>query len=246
MTDPRSGRDTLFADPKASGTPFTFDGRVADVFPDMISRSVPGYGLVIDQIGTLTQRFARAGTCLYDLGCSLGAATLALRHNVRVPGCRIVAIDNSSAMVARCRRIMDRDPAATPVEVREADVTTVEFEPASLVVMNYTLQFIDPDDRSPLLARIAAALEPGGALVLSEKIEDEDPGRDALLGELHHDFKRAQGYSELEISGKRASLENVLVRESWGAHRERLLGVGFRSAAIWFRCYTFASMIALK
>jgi hypothetical protein len=48
--------------------------------------------------------------------------------------------------------------------------------------------------------------------------------------DLHHDFKRAHGYSDLEIAGKRDSLENVLVPESLDEHRNRLRRAAFAQA----------------
>ena len=94
-----SDRDTLFSAPIASLGDWTFDERVAEVFPDMIQRSVPGYSNIISMIGMLAERFVQPGTQVYDLGCSLGAATLSVRRNVHHEGCRIIAVDNSPAMV---------------------------------------------------------------------------------------------------------------------------------------------------
>lgn len=240
-------RDRLYAAIGGDGAaPFRFDERVADVFPDMIRRSVPGYELVLQEIGTLARRFVKPGTAVYDLGCSLGAVTLVLRRSITHDGCRIIAVDASPAMVERCRQAVARDAGRVPVSVLEGDVTTLAFEAASLVVMNYTLQFVAPEGRAPLLARVHRQLVPGGALILSEKLRFPDPAQDARLAELHHDFKRANGYSELEISRKRAALEDVLRRDSWEEHRDRLEGCGFAVVERWFQCYNFVSMLAIR
>jgi len=239
-------RDRLFADPLGDTAPFTFDSEVARVFPDMIRRSVPGYPTVVALSGLLAARFATAGSTLYDLGCSLGAASLAMRGHIEAEGCRIVAVDNSPAMLERCRAAVDTDAYAVPVELREADIREVAIEDASMVVLNYTLQFIPVADREPLLARIAAGLRPGGVLVLSEKVSFADPALDALNIDLHHQFKRANGYSELEVAQKRSALENVLLPETLDVHRERCRAAGFASCDVWFQCFNFASLIALK
>ena len=55
---------------------FTFDESVAEVFPDMIQRSVPGYSNIITAIGMLAQRFVTPNSQVYDLGCSRGAGDL--------------------------------------------------------------------------------------------------------------------------------------------------------------------------
>lgn len=157
-----SNRDTLFSAPIAKLGDWTFDERVAEVFPDMIQRSVPGYSNIISMIGMLAGRFVQPDSRIYDLGCSLGAATLAVRRNITAAGCHIIAVDNSSAMVERCRRHIDAFRADTPVEVIEADIRQIPIENASLVVLNFTLQFLEPEERQQLLNTIYQGLNPGG------------------------------------------------------------------------------------
>lgn len=241
-----SNRDTLFSAPIAKLGDWTFDERVAEVFPDMIQRSVPGYSNIISMIGMLAERFVQPHSQVYDLGCSLGAATLSVRRNIKAEGCKIISVDNSPAMVERCRRHIDAFRADTPVEVIEADIRTIPIENASLVVLNFTLQFLEPAERQKLLNTIWQGLRPGGALVLSEKFSFEDASVGELLFNMHHDFKRANGYSELEISQKRSMLENVMLTDSVETHKERLRIAGFEHAELWFQCFNFGSLIALK
>jgi tRNA (cmo5U34)-methyltransferase len=241
--------DRLYIDEKPGDEPFRFDDSVARVFPDMLKRSIPGYSATLEAIGSLAARFVTAGTTAYDLGCSLGAATLAMRQGIRQPGCRIVAVDDAPAMVERCGEVLRRDGAAhpgrTPVDLVLADIRDVAIADASMVVLNYTLQFVDPADRAPLLGRIGAGLVPGGVLVLSEKVVDEDPRMEPLLVDLHTEHKRRNAYSALEISRKRAALENVLIPETVRAHRERLAAAGFAHTAVWLRHFNFVSIVAL-
>ncbi|WP_294904971.1 carboxy-S-adenosyl-L-methionine synthase CmoA [Tatumella sp. UBA2305] len=241
-----SDRDTLFSAPIDKLGDWTFDERVAEVFPDMIQRSVPGYSNIISMIGMLAERFVRPDTRVYDLGCSLGAATLSVRRNIHHSGCEIIAVDNSPAMVERCRRHIDAFRAQTPVQVIEADIRQVEIRNASLVVLNFTLQFLDPAERQLLLNKIYQGLLPGGALVLSEKFSFDDQAMGELLFNMHHDFKRANGYSELEISQKRSMLENVMLTDSVATHKSRLAEAGFGHAEQWFQCFNFGSLVAIK
>lgn len=238
--------DTLYANPLAQVDRFTFDRSVVDVFPDMIKRSVPGYATIIQLIGDLAERYAQSGSCCYDLGCSLGAATLAMRHRIHSADCRIVAVDNSAAMVDRCAQVLNADSGPVPVELRCDDICATPIEDASVVVLNFTLQFIALPERDALLQRIHGALRPGGILILSEKVAFEDAPHQQLMTELHHNFKRANGYSDLEIAQKRSALEQVLVPETLNRHRDRLRGAGFASVDVWFQCFNFASMIAIK
>lgn len=225
---------------------FRFDEQVVRVFPDMISRSVPGYELLVPMIGMLARRYARPDTNLYDLGCSLGAASLAMSLAVRAGGTQIIAVDNSEAMVARCRKVVAENCGAVPIDVRMQNMRETPVENASVVVLNFTLQFLDPDDRQALIDRIAAGMLGGGVLVLSEKICFEDGQEQADQTAWHHDFKRSQGYSDLEIAQKRNALEDVLKPETEATHLQRFQRAGLSRCRRWFQCFSFASYIAFK
>ena len=225
---------------------FEFDDSVADVFPDMIRRSVPGYASMLSMIGQCAELYALPKTNIYDLGCSLGAGTLLLRQHA-TPDCRIHAIDNSAAMVTRLRKqLEDCGESSSHIEVQQADIRDVAVTNASLVVLNLTLQFLPPDERGEFLGRVAVGMLEGGALVLSEKICFEDAAQQTLMTKLHHDFKRAHGYSNLEISQKRTAIENRLQPETLETHIARLHTAGFRTVAPWFQCFNFASILAIK
>ena len=230
--------------------PFRFNQNVAKVFPDMLHRSIPGYAASIEAIGSLAARYVRAGSNCYDLGCSLGAATLAMRQGIAHPACRIVAVDSAPAMIERCREIVDEDDRLngreTQVDIVQADIRDIEIVNASMVVLNFTLQFLDLDDREAMVRRIYDGLVEGGVLVLSEKVVDENPRMEALLTEMHHEYKRRNHYSALEIARKRAALEDVLIPETVSAHRERLARAGFSNSGVWLRYFNFVSILALR
>ena len=59
-------RDKVFATPREQIEKFKFDDRVASVFGDMISRSVPGYGMMLDMIGVISRETVQPGTRCYD------------------------------------------------------------------------------------------------------------------------------------------------------------------------------------
>ncbi|HBN88667.1 MULTISPECIES: carboxy-S-adenosyl-L-methionine synthase CmoA [Rheinheimera] len=239
-------KDDIFAEPLAQVPDFSFDAQVADVFPDMIQRSVPGYQTIIQTIGKLSSRFQQADSNYYDLGCSLGAATLAMRRNIDAVNSNIIAVDNSSAMVERCERHLQAFRSEVPVQVKLADIREQSIENAAIVVINFTLQFLPKADRSALLQRVYQGLKPGGLLILSEKFVSADSTANDLLVELHYDFKRANGYSELEISQKRSALENVMKPDTLAEHQQRLTAAGFNSQTLWFQCFNFCSMVAIK
>ena len=245
MTD-KTSPDTLFASPLSEIVDFVFDEKVVDVFPDMINRSVPGYSTIINLLGIITRQYARPGTNIYDLGCSLGAATLSMRHHIAVEDCKIIAVDNASAMIERLQRIIERDNSRIAVESHCKDLQAIDIHNASVVVMNFTLQFIAPEERDAIIEKIYRGMNPGGVLILSEKLQFDNAQQDRVLTELHHAFKKSNGYSDLEIAQKRSALENVLIPETANVHHQRLQQAGFSEVYLWFQCFNFASFIAIK
>ncbi len=241
MTD----SDNIYQAPLEQVPNFRFDQAVARVFPDMIQRSVPGYAETVAMSGIIAGRYAQANTNLYDLGCSLGAVTLAMRHALKEPGCKIIGIDNSEHMIERAKHFIALDEGNTEVELLCADILNTPITNASVTALNFVLQFIAPEQRLGLLRNIAQATVAGGALILSEKI-CFSPEEQALQQELHWDFKRANGYSDLEVSQKRSAIEKVLIPETEQAHIERLKAAGFSQVIRWYQCFNFVSFLAVK
>lgn len=239
-------KDFIYAEPLAQIQDFCFDATVAEVFPDMIQRSVPGYQTIVQTIGKLTAKYQQDNSNYYDLGCSLGAASLAMRRQLTDSQSKIVAIDNSPAMVERCQRHLQSFRSDVPVDMLLADIRDVEIKNAAIVVSNFTLQFLPKQHRDELVKRIYQGLKPGGIFILSEKFVQDDPHTHELLIDLHHDFKRANGYSELEISQKRTALENVMRPDTIAEHQQRFATAGFASSTVWFQCFNFCSMVAIK
>jgi tRNA (cmo5U34)-methyltransferase len=238
--------DDIYATNQAGAGSFEFNESVAAVFPDMLRRSIPGYAATIRAISSFAARHVVAGSRCYDLGCSLGAATIAMRDNITAAKCRIVAVDSSSAMIRKCREAVGPPRGGIEVSIVEADIRNVDIKNASMVVMNYTLQFLPVAERAPLLGKIYQGLRPGGIFVLSEKVIDEDAAIENLLVGLHHEFKRRNAYSDLEISRKRTALENVLVAETESAHRKKLRNAGFGHVGVWLRYFNFISIVSIK
>ncbi|GAA3951435.1 carboxy-S-adenosyl-L-methionine synthase CmoA [Allohahella marinimesophila] len=239
------------AAPAASVAPFRFNETVAHVFHDMINRSVPGYSLMLELITLLAGRHAGQGARCYDLGCSLGASALAIAQGMKRHGndktARIVGLDNSAAMLTRCRQNVLRDAeAAAMIELLEADICEHRYEPSEFIVSNFTLQFVPPEKRPALLGRLYDSLQPGGAFFLAEKIRYDDSEVDRLMIEIHERFKRSRGYSELEIAAKRAALEAVLLPESSETHISRLKDAGFSQVTECFRCLNFSAFLAIR
>jgi tRNA (cmo5U34)-methyltransferase len=149
-------------------------------------------------------------------------------------------------MIKRCHSKLQRHMPASSVELICDDIQTIKIENASVVLLNFTLQFLPRETRLKLLKTIYAGLVGGGVLILSEKLVFDEPSINQQFIDWHHQFKRVNGYSDLEISQKRAALEKVMIPDTFELHQERLAIAGFSQTLQWFQAFNFASLIALK
>lgn len=238
-------KDNLFMR-EDSPEKFEFNESVARVFDDMLERSVPLYRECQEMAIRWCLRFAHKGSNIYDLGCSTGTLLKNLAHQFPADaGVRLIGVDNSAPMLEKARAKLAS--SSSPWKLVEADLNQdFGLTNASVIVMNYTLQFIAPEKRLEAVRRFYAGLNPGGLLILIEKVKSESAQLDQSYIEFHHEFKRSQGYSQMEISRKRDALENVLIPLTAGENIHLLREAGFSSAEIFCKWNNFAGFVALK
>ena len=236
-------RDNLF-NKQSYIADFRFDQDVVKVFDDMVRRSVPGYDSMIQMIGLIARMYGQDNTNYYDLGSSTGAITLSIALNNKSKNNQFFAIDNSKEMVEQCEKNLHNK--VDNLQAICDDINQVKINSASIVVLNLTLQFIDVNLRSNLIKKIYDGLEPGGILIISEKIHFDDAVTQNQITKLHMDFKKENGYSELEIANKRQAIENVLITETKEQHLNRLRDCGFVETSCFFQCLNFVSFLSVK
>jgi len=225
-------KDSLFNAPGTGKQPFEFNAQVADVFDDMVSRSVPFYAEILQMSAEVAGEFYQQQTKLYDLGCSTGTLKKYLHATVDYIG-----IDSSPDMVQK---------AGGAPQFVCGDIAAYEYQPASVFVANFTLQFLRPLARQGLLRKIYSSLTTDGCLILSEKCLEDSADLSRVFANRHHALKERNGYSKLEIAEKRDALENVLIPFRVSENIEMLRDAGFNPISIFFKCYNFVSFLAIK
>ena len=239
-------RDDVFAEQDQPIGDFAFNAKVADVFDDMVSRSVPYYEEMQRMVCELAQDFARPKTNLYDIGCSTATTLLAL-DRVIDPTINFIGIDNAPDMLERAAQKIAVADTKRPIDLTVVDLHQgLPMENASVVTMLLTLQFIRPLFRERVMKMIFSGLNAQGCLLLVEKLTSEDTAFNRLFIQHYYDFKRRNGYSEIEISQKREALENVLIPYRLEENMQLLKEVGFRSVEVFFRWYNFCGIVAVK
>lgn len=237
--------DMLYHDGKVEED-FTFNDRVADVFDDMLDRSVPFYQSVIAATADIIRQMARPGSKIVDLGCSTGSTLLTLARLLPDMDLRYTGIDNAPAMIDKAKRKAAMYSRTDTMQFHVDDITKAPLEEADIVICNYTLQFIRPLLREQFIKKIHQTLPDNGILFISEKTICSHSRLNRKFIDIYHNFKRNQGYSELEIAAKREALENILIPFSVEENINLLNKGGFTSVESFFRWINFVSFIALK
>jgi tRNA (cmo5U34)-methyltransferase len=239
-------RDHIFQDRRTQIGDFNFGSETANVFDDMLDRSVPYYGEIQRMIVELAAEFGAPGSALYDLGCSTGNSLVALDAALN-PDVAFIGMDYSPEMLAKAESKLEKCRAHRKLELRQADLNHgLMIENASVVIMNLTLQFVRPLHRQKLMQSIVAGLRESGCLILVEKVLEGDSTLNRLFIKNYYAFKERQGYSHMEIAQKREALENVLIPYRLEENIELLRASGFSQAGVFFKWYNFCGIIALK
>ena len=237
-------KDLYFSQPMRDVRPFEFDAGVAEVFDDMVSRSVPFYHEIHAIIKDILNYRFQPGDKIFDLGCSTGTTIEIMSQHLWDQKAEFIGVDNSQPMIDKAKLKLKN--IWHPFELRTTDLVDAKLENAGLVIMNYTLQFIAKEKRAGLMSKIYQSLRPGGTFIYAEKIDAPNSEVHELLTSLYYDFKKRQGYSELEIAQKREALEQVLVPYTPEEQLDLMRSVGFSNATMIFRWYNFACFLGFK
>lgn len=238
--------DNIFKTKQERSSDFKFDASVVDVFDDMVVRSVPFYLEFQRMITELAKDFAVPHTSLYDLGCSTGTTMLSLDKTLD-PSIKFVGIDNSTEMLDMCRKNFEQASFIRSYDLQYSDLNReLYIENASVVILCLALQFIRPIYRLKLLQSVYEQMNPGGCLILVEKVLAEEASFNKNMIKYYYDFKRRNNYDDMEISQKREALENVLIPYKLSENIEMLMEARFKSVETFFKWYNFAGIIAFK
>lgn len=225
--------------------PFVFNEDVAIVFDNMVSRSIPLYREVLACAAHWAKAYYQPGTRIVDIGCSTGTFLELLGRFLKDPAV-LVGIDNSQPMLERAQKKLSQVAQLHRVEWICNNAEKCSYENISVVVMNYTLQFLSLQKRQQLLRSIYQGLVPGGLLFLSEKVKSPHPQFQETITAHYEAFKAHNGYARTEIERKKEALENVLVPLTEAEQIQMLQASGFSQIESVIKLHNFVSLVALK
>ncbi len=242
-------KDQVFlASEKRSGE-FEFNAEVAEVFDDMLERSVPLYLEQQAIVKDIAKHFWVPGTAVYDLGCSTATTLIGLCRELP-SSARLVGYDNSMPMLNRARQNIEENHFRERIDLRYGELNGQQsdfpMEHASVVTLCWTLQFIKPLRRDNLIRRIYDALVDQGVLIVTEKVLTNDGNMNRLFIDFYYELKRRRGYSNAEIQRKREALENVLIPYRLEENLDLFRRNGFEAVETFFQWFNFAGFLCVK
>lgn len=241
-------RDSLFSANQGGVGDFEFNHDVARVFDDMLVRSIPLYAEQQRLIATVARQFYIPGSRIIDLGCSTGTTLVNLANHF--PDSQLLGYDASQPMLEQARRNIETARLGERIDLRQADLNddldTLDFSNTSVVTLCWTLQFIRPLKRDALIRKIYDNLLAGGVLIVTEKVLTNNSHMNRFFIDFYYDFKRANGYSDDEITRKREALENVLIAYRLDENMELFHRNGFETAETFFQWFNFAGILCVK
>lgn len=230
---------------KADGR-WTFNGDVAEVFDNMLKRSIPQYTTMRKCILDLACKFIKPRETIIDLGSSLGESLNPLIKRYGAYN-HYIGIETALAMLRLSRERFKEWIDLGYVEIIDMDLKK-DFpqRPAGVITSVFTLQFIPIEYRQRVVSNCHTWLKEGGAFIVAEKILGETADLNDVYIEHYLQMKKDNGYSQEEIDRKRMSLEGVLVPVTAAWNEQMLKSAGFKYVDCYWRWMNFAGWIAIK
>jgi tRNA (cmo5U34)-methyltransferase len=215
----------------------------APKFDSHIRSSIPEYAALIRDCVGLSVRYVQSDTTVLDIGCSSGHLIASIRKANELAHADVdyVGIDCEPNFIPQWDR-----RRARKLRYEVGDVRFYPIENVSIACSLFTVQFLRPADKLPLLRRICDGLVEGGALMIAEKTLAETARLQDAMTFPYYDYKRGRGFSPESILDKERSLRGQMTLWTESELRAVLHQAGFREINPIWRSSLFVGFLALK
>lgn len=173
---------------------------VATGFDQHVREQLPWYDLMSGAVAHIARHYIPEGGTIYDLGCSTGNIGTLLADIIATRRATLIPIDNAESM---------RNEYRGPGEFTVADVGTMDFQMFDVAVAFLCLMFIPKAKRAGLIARLRAKCNPGGVIIVVDKIENAGGYIGTVMNRLTLAGKVASKVPSEQIIAKEMSLAGV-------------------------------------
>lgn len=214
---------------------WAFTPAVVDEFDTHVRQSVPFYDTIQDTVAALADWLAPEGSVVADLGVSTAETFARIRKRHPNRRHRFVGYDTSAAM-------LDAAEAKVPgMNRRQNGIEKHLFhEDAALTISLFTLQFLSLEDRRRALRNARNAAAAGGAILVAEKVREQDARWFEIGAERSWDFKADAGIGDSSIRAKARSLRGVLQSITLEENLALLSDAGWSAPTCLFRWHQWA------
>lgn len=217
--------ETLMDIPKE----WTFENAsVASSFNQHVREQLPWYDLVTGAVVHIARHYIPQNGLVYDIGASTGNIGAALESALTQRQAKLIPIEPSAQMCAEYA-------GPGKENLVQMDACRYHFEPFDVAICYLVLMFMPVHERPAFIAKLKAALKPGGAIVIVDKCEAATGYQATVLWRLTLAGKVAAGVlpehiiaKELSLGGVQRPLDPALLGEN---------------AVQWFRFGEFAGWI---
>jgi tRNA (cmo5U34)-methyltransferase len=216
-------------------------------FDSHIAQEIRGYETLFTIATGIANTVIATGTNIYDLGCSTGRFLITLAERIAAEAdtyrrryVRFIGIEPNDNFAAYHTNKPD-----SVTFVRERITASTQFENASLISSIFTLQFIPIHERQAVIRNVYHGLNPGGVLLLAEKVYAGDPEIERLINDSHFDFKR-EFTDPAQIFAKDVRLRSIMRPLTLQDNVSLLENAGFDRHECFWRVNNFAALIAIK
>lgn len=173
---------------------------IAAGFDQHVREQLPWYDMLTDSVAHIARHYIADASVVYDLGCSTGNIGETLSETLRSRSAKLIGVDESVEMRSRYR---------APGEFLCEKLETFSPEPFSVAICFLVLMFMGKRSRRDLLERLKAAADPGGAVIIVDKLDPRGGSFGTALSRLSLAAKLSAGISPEEILQKELSLAGV-------------------------------------
>ena len=215
---------------------FSFD-TITD-FDKHIELSVPNYNHIFELISSLSTYYIQKYSTVYDLGCSTGLLIKNLSLINKVPDVSFIGYEISDNM-------RPKSGIEGWTWIQSDIVCEARLDCASLILSIFTLQFLPIQDRATVLKKAYDSLNPGGALIVCEKVVMEDGFSQEIFTFSYYDYKR-KSFTEKEILDKQTDLRSIMKPLSVSDNERMFNNAGFTNIQTFFQSLQFYGWILTK
>jgi tRNA (cmo5U34)-methyltransferase len=183
---------------------WSFEGFAED-FDSHVREQLPWYELVTESVAYITRNYLPVGGLVYDIGASTGNMAKAMVNLLAIRDARMVAIESDPEM---CKAFTEAKISDRAQIVNENAMLT-NYDRFDVATVFLTAMFLPVRCQHHFLNKLYEQLREGGAIIIVDKVCEEDGYFSTVMKRLTMYWKLKNGAKPEDIIDKELSLSGV-------------------------------------